>query len=350
VGKKVRVQLHGVSNNRGIKLDADATEGATVGENLFWPDGSVVTEDELQSSTTTETTITTSTIASTLWELIQNIPRFISSLANLTGLGLIVRTGDGQALERTIVAEDSRISVVNGNGVAGNPTIGMTDWPIVKNTIETGDAAHIFEGFQMIVMDAFTFNGGSLTIDGQMYVLDDQPVQGWRDLEGTIDTIAGANNPTPTIIGSGPFYAYGFDYTPQEDECRITFHIPHDIVPSTIYFHTHWMTDGTDTNTVKWELTYTFAKGFDQEAFSTTGTTIYIEQAGPGTAYQHMVSESDAVTIPAMTEPDGLVLLHLKRIDNGGTNNADTVYLMEADIHYLSTNKATHARQPDFYA
>ena len=177
-----------------------------------------------------------------------------------------------------------------------------------------------------------------------------RPSIGYRDLEGTIDTRTGATNPTWTIIGSGPFYAYAFGYTPTQDEAYITFHVPHDIVPgSDIFFHIHWMTDGTETNTVKFECTYTFAKGFDQEAFDTSGTTFNLEEAAPGTAYQHMVTESNAITIPGLTEPDGLILVHFKRVTNGGTNNADTVYVLEADLHYLSNNMGTLNKAPNFY-
>ena len=174
---------------------------------------------------------------------------------------------------------------------------------------------------------------------------------GWRDLEGTIDTKTGSTNPTWTIIGTGPFYAYAFDYTPTQDEAFITYHVPHDIVPgSDVFFHIHWMTDGTQTNTVKFEVSYTYAKGFDQEAFDVDGTTFNLEAAASGTAYQHMVSESDAITIPGLTEPDGLLLVHFKRITNGGSNNTDTVYVLEADLHYQTTNASTKNKAPDFYA
>jgi hypothetical protein len=221
------------------------------------------------------------------------------------------------------------------------------EWPRIKNSVETGDDVTILDGYQMIVMDEFTFNGGTLTIEGEMYI---NPIwdNGYRDLEGSIDTRVGATNPTWTQIGSGPFYAYAFTIG---DECFITYHVPHDIVPSSdIYFHTHWTTNGTDTNTVKWQFTYSYAKGFNQEAFNTTGTTITAEEAGSGTAYQHMVTETAGVTISGLTEPDGLIIVHIERITNGGTNNTDTVYLLEADVHYLSTNLATPNKAPDFYA
>lgn len=220
-----------------------------------------------------------------------------------------------------------------------------------KTSVEAGESVLIPDGYQMIVMNEFTIDGGSLTIDGEFFILDMSNLLKWRDLEGQIDTKSGATNPTWTIMGAGPFYAYAFAYTPQEDECFITYHIPHDLGSPTVHIHAHWTTNGTSTNTVKWEVTYTYAKGFDQAAFSTTGTTIYLEEAASGTAYQHMVTESAAQTISGLTEPDGLILVHIKRIDNGGTNNADTVYLLEVDIHMQSNGQlGTTNKAPDFYA
>lgn len=171
---------------------------------------------------------------------------------------------------------------------------------------------------------------------------------GWRDLEGNIDTRIGATNPTWTVIDGGPFYAYVFTVG---DECFIHYHVPHDIVPnSDIHFHVHWMTSGTSTNTVKFETTYSYAKGFNQAAFDTTGTVISVEEAASGTAFQHMVSESTAQTISGLSEPDGIIMVRIARVTNGGTENTDTVFVLEADVHYQSTNAATAGRSPDFYA
>lgn len=46
--KKVRVSLHGFQN-RGVMVDADATEGAVLGKNLYWADGTLVTADDIRS-------------------------------------------------------------------------------------------------------------------------------------------------------------------------------------------------------------------------------------------------------------------------------------------------------------
>lgn len=170
---------------------------------------------------------------------------------------------------------------------------------------------------------------------------------GWRDITGQVVTRIGATNPTWTQIGSGPFFAYAFAVN---DECTVGFHIPHDIVPgSNIHLHCHWLPSGTSTNNVKWEWYYSFAKGFNQEAFNTTGTAITAEQAGPGTAYQHMVTETAAITIASLTEPDGFLLVRMKRVAPTGDANADTIYVITTDVHYQSTNLPTAGKAPNFY-
>lgn len=219
----------------------------------------------------------------------------------------------------------------------------------VKTSAETGDDILIGEGYQMIVMNEFTLDGGSITIDGELFILDMSNLVKWADITGQIDTRIGATNPAWTQIGAGPFYAYAFQVN---DECWVNFHVPHDIVPgSDVHLHCHWLPSSTSTNTVKWEWYYTFAKGFDQEAFDTTGTQITAEEAGPGVAYQHMVTETAAITIPAMTEPDGFILTRMRRVTNGGTDNPNTIYVITTDLHYQTNGQVgTTNKAPDFYA
>lgn len=171
---------------------------------------------------------------------------------------------------------------------------------------------------------------------------------GWRDITGDILTRGvGATDPAWTQVGTGPFYAYAFALN---DVAWINFHIPHDIVPnSDIHIHAHWFTDGTDTEVVKWQFDYTHALGFNQEAFSETGANITAEEAGPGVQYQHMVTESAGISLSNLTEPDGIMQVRVSRITNGGTDNADNVFLLTADVHYQSTNMATYGKAPNFY-
>jgi len=171
---------------------------------------------------------------------------------------------------------------------------------------------------------------------------------GWADITSNIE-VRGvqATDPSWAQIGSGPFYAYKFGVG---DYVWMTYHVPHDFLPKApIHFHTHWLTDGTDTNPLKWEFVYTYATGFDQAAFDPTGTTVTVEQAASGTAYQHMVRETDAIPI-GIGEPDGLIHVRVGRITNGATDNTDDVFMLTADIHYQTTGiKGTRNRIPGFY-
>lgn len=51
----------------------------------------------------------------------------LDALAGLTTTGLIVRTGAGTAATRTLTGPASGISVTNGSGVSGNPTLALTN-------------------------------------------------------------------------------------------------------------------------------------------------------------------------------------------------------------------------------
>lgn len=171
---------------------------------------------------------------------------------------------------------------------------------------------------------------------------------GWHDITGqaTVRGVA-AFDPSWAQIGSGPFYAYNFAVG---DAIFFVYHVPHDIVPnSNIFFHAHWIPGGTNVQPVKWQWEYTYAKGFNQAAFDVSGTTVTAEQAGPGTQWQHMVTETDAVDITGLSEPDGIIYAKLTRITNGGTENTDDIFLLTADIHYQSTGRATFNKAPNFY-
>jgi len=143
VAKRVRVSLHGVSNNRGILMDADATDGARIGENLRWSDGTLVTETQVRNPSGGGTT-NTSSVSPTLWSLILNIPAIIKSLIALTTDGWIRNDGG---------------------------TLSSSHWPWVKNSVETGEAFTIPSGNQLLVYDEFLFDGGELIIDGELVIL-----------------------------------------------------------------------------------------------------------------------------------------------------------------------------------
>lgn len=173
---------------------------------------------------------------------------------------------------------------------------------------------------------------------------------GWKDLMASVSnaTVPASSAPVSTSFGpSGTRKEFAFainDYIFIEP-----LHVNHDVkVNGKGYLHVHWTTNGTNTNTVKWSFEVMRALGHNQAAFAAP-VTITVEQAASGTAWKHMIAEiatSDALTL---TEPDELIIVTLKRVTNGGTNNTDTVFALEVDLHYESDRGATPQKSPDFY-
>jgi len=62
------------------------------------------------------------------------------ALHNLATNGVIARTGTGTVAARTITGTTNQITVTNGNGVSGNPTISL---PATINVNTTGNAANV---------------------------------------------------------------------------------------------------------------------------------------------------------------------------------------------------------------
>jgi len=199
-----------------------------------------------------------------------------------------------------------------------------------------------------------TAKGSALTIaelDGNFTDLDLRTGPGWKDLVSPLTTagVSTANQPTMTAFGpSGLREELAFDLDDYVF-CQ-PFHVNHDVKPNgKAYIHVHWSTNGTSTATVRWEFQISRALGHNQANFGAP-TSVYVTQAAQGTAWRHMVAEvllADALTL---TEPDELILVTLRRVTNGGVNNANTVYGLTVDFHYESDRDTTPQKAPDFYA
>lgn len=180
----------------------------------------------------------------------------------------------------------------------------------------------------------------------------DSPTYPWKDLLGQIELRgSGAADPTFAAYGATAFRAYHFSAS-VEQEVFITFHIPHDYVPGTdIFLHMHWSNGAATPNTgnVVWGFDYSFAKGFNQAAFPAF-TTVTVTQASPATRYQHMIAETSAITIAALTEPDGLLLVRAyRKAADAADTCTDAVFAHACDIHYQSTCIGTKNKVNPFY-
>lgn len=173
---------------------------------------------------------------------------------------------------------------------------------------------------------------------------------GWKDLLAPFSSakIPTSNAPTWTLFqpgGAGGLYQYAFAVN---DEVFVTYHVDHDMKQdATMYAHMHWATNGTSTNSVKWEIEYSLADRSGSTTFGSS-TTFNIEGTPTATAYEHEVTEAaSGITTP---EIDTIIIARIKRVTNGGTDNTDTVFGITLDWHYPTEGFATKNRNPDFYS
>lgn len=173
---------------------------------------------------------------------------------------------------------------------------------------------------------------------------------GWRDNVQSFTAAKVGSSKIPDFLAFvGGVGAYAFSSS-LEEEVHMVFHIDHDYELGTAIFpHVHWSPSDATAGVVRWGIEYTVARGHGQEAFPAT-QTIYMEQATPEVANQHMVAEIShpGVEIPIL-EPDCLILC---RIFRDATHANDTyaadAFAFTADIHYRADKFATPGKKPQF--
>ena len=158
--KKVKVQLFGLQN-RQITVDADATEGATVERNLYWPDGSVVQESEIRGGNVvvqSEEPGGVGGISQTLWSLIIDIPEKLLGLLALQETGFVFHQND--------------VFSIDAGGGGG----GATDWPLHKDFIGPAETLIIPASFQYMIHNDFDVQGNlDIEAGGGLWIMEDQP-------------------------------------------------------------------------------------------------------------------------------------------------------------------------------
>ena len=273
---------------------------------------------------------------------------------------VVVNTDESQTLtnktinltNNTLVATSAQIAAAltdetgSGSVVFNNsPALTGTVADTTTNLVSVGDV-----GTEPNQIPLNQYLGTAAFMDGPQaaYYVE----TGWKDLLAPI-SLAGlppsaAPAMTDFVVGTVQRREMAFaidDYVYVQP-----FHINHDAKPGgRAYLHVHWTTSGTQTNTVRWEFQIARALGHNQANF-TQVTTSYVEQAAGGTAYRHRVAEVSDADVLILTEPDELILVTLKRVTNGGTNNTDTVFGLMVDLHYESDRHVTRNKSPDFYS
>lgn len=121
---KARVAILGTVG-KSLLIDTNATNGATIGTNLFLDDGSVPTLEQLRALLGSGEQ---PSFANTVWKLIQEIPANVKEVEELASSGLVVRKVAGDWITRSLAIEaDGLLQLANPAGEAGNPTLGAAD-------------------------------------------------------------------------------------------------------------------------------------------------------------------------------------------------------------------------------
>jgi hypothetical protein len=246
-----------------------------------------------------------------------------------------------QIADGTITADDLAPGTITELGIADNS---ITSTKIQDGTVAAADLA------------PNSVNSSKIE-DGSVELADlSNPyntITVWKDLVADIVTKGGGpTDPSWTKIGSSPFYGYAFRVG---DECWLNYHINHDYKPGgQILLHAHWFADGSDINSVKWEFQYALAKGHNQQNFPFAITPfrtglVNMEQSPPGTPFRHMVAEISSSISVIDAEPDCIIMVHLRRVTNGATNNANNIFVLTADCHYEANYVGTKNKAPNFY-
>lgn len=134
---KIRVPILGTVG-KSVQIESDAPSRAEV-------------TAQITAAVANIPAASTPGVASVIWRFIREIPANVTALANLATAGIMVRTSSSVILTRSIaVADTSRLTITNGSGVAGDPTLDMADiaavsvWGRSANT--TGKPAPIAAG------------------------------------------------------------------------------------------------------------------------------------------------------------------------------------------------------------
>jgi hypothetical protein len=199
-----------------------------------------------------------------------------------------------------------------------------------------------------------TGKGAALSVaemDANLTQFDLRTQAGWADL---VSPLMVEGVPTENAPAYAPFGPSGLRrelvFDVGDYAFAKAFHVNHDVKPGGLALvHVHWSTNGVNTANVRWEFQISRALGH-QQAYFTAETSYFVTQAGHGGAWRHMVGEvaiGDALTL---VEPDELILVTLRRVTNGGTDNTDQVFALNVDFHYETDRNSTPSRSPNFYA
>ena len=151
----------------------------------------------------------------------------------------------------------------------------------------------------------------------------------------------------PTLTAFGPSGVSKAKLFAIGDSVYVSGQIPHDALSGSFMFPVvSWSTNGVSTNTVKWEISYCFASGYNVMPFP-ANVVLTLEEAAAGVAWQHMTTLGIIGSVAI--EIGAVYIAEIKRISNGGTDNVDPVFGLSAGFHYSTNRFDTLNKEPPWF-
>jgi len=144
-------------------------------------------------------------------------------------------------------------------------------------------------------------------------------------------------------------YMSAFNGTTTMEQSFFSIHILHDIRNSTNpTFHVHWThKNASPTGSVKWNIEYTYAHGYELQAYPET--TILSTTETAGAQYEHHITNDDDMIITDELMVDGQIIGRIYRDPTDVADTfADDAFLIGVDMHYEIGQWGTPERNQPF--
>lgn len=167
----------------------------------------------------------------------------------------------------------------------------------------------------------------------------------WDDLQvSLIKAQTGPSAPSLSTFRNG-LKLYSFNKN-TDQELLFDLQLPHTwLAGSQLRPHIHWSPgNNATTDVVRWGLEYSWANAVTG-AFPAS-TTIYVEQAAAGTAYQHQIAQFPAVTGTGFKLSSILVCRLFRDADNGADTFDADAFAVSFDVHILNSTGGSTAEYP----
>ena len=316
--------------------------------------------------------------------------------------GLLTQTAADTFTGRTLTGTANQITVTNGDGVSGNPTLSLPADVVIPTVItvpNTGlhildtNATHdliVAPGSNLTADRTLTVTTGdadrTLTISGNATISQDYSTTGSPTFANpTVTTLELAGNTANTLSASGgelsiegvvvkkvgketiwvpasamtarttngaasgsvesatnKIMQLSLDFDASTDEfAQFTVRMPKSWNASTVTAAFTWTANSTSTNSVIWGI-QGVALGNDETIDTAFGTAQTVTDANTSTAYQvHISDETSAVTIGSSPGSQNLIVFQVYRdADNGSDNLAVDAMLLGVTL-YFTTNAST---------